>query len=97
MGKYDGMERRNLHLQGMSLLVEIGINYARTIGVHKALSYFADNDIPPHVVKRVLRHEEPRRLTKWECCADEAGLRRALGARPLLSARQLSDEGFYNQ
>jgi hypothetical protein len=98
MRRYDGIERRKSHLQSMSLLVEIGINYSRTIGRQKALSYLLENDIPPDVVARVLRHAEPRRLTKWECSIDEIGLRRALGARPLLSSKQLRDENSsFNQ
>jgi hypothetical protein len=95
MTKYDGIERRNSRVQGMSLLVEIGINYSRTIGRQKALSYFLENDIPHDVVTRVLKHAERRRLTRWECSLDEIGLRRALGARPLLSAQQLSDDNFF--
>jgi hypothetical protein len=98
MTKYDGIERRNLCLQGMSLLVEIGVNYSRTISRQKALSYFFENSIPHDVVIRVLRDAEPRRLTRWECSIDEVALRRALGARPLLNVKQVSDENSsYNQ
>ena len=82
---FNGVDRRNLTVQDLALLVDIGVNYYRTLSTAKAYAFLEENEVPCHIIARVLNISGPRRLTHWECTIDEVGIRRALGARPLLS------------
>jgi hypothetical protein len=79
-------ERRRSQLQSMSLLVDLGVTYARTRGEPAARSFFENNDIPEEIVERALSSPDHRRRTHWERCPFEAAVRQVLSARPLLSA-----------
>lgn len=82
---YSGhVERRNLKQSGCELMVEVGVNLSRTRGDSDAKLFMSRNAVPEAVIARVLCRAKPRRRTCWECVMDEPGLRRALGARPLL-------------
>ena len=88
MRKYDGTERRTNGAQNCDLFVEVAVNYCRTIGRSEALSYLLERGVPANVAARVTSPEGVRRLTLWEQHFDEAALRQALGARPLLPSEK---------
>ena len=59
-------DRRQCDNSGLSLLVDLGVTYDRTLSRQVALAYFRASDIPPAVVERVLQGAGSRRLTDWE-------------------------------
>lgn len=59
-------DRRQCDNSGLSLLVDLGVTYDRTLSRQVALAYFRASDIPPAVVERVLQGVGMRRLTDWE-------------------------------
>ncbi|RSZ56268.1 hypothetical protein HF313_22140 [Massilia atriviolacea] len=59
-------ERRQCDNSALSLLVDLGVTYDRTLSRQVALAYFRASDIPPAVVERVLQGAATRRLTDWE-------------------------------
>jgi hypothetical protein len=59
-------DRRQCDNSGLSLLVDLGVTYDRTLSRQVALAYFHASDIPPAVVERVLQGTATRRLTDWE-------------------------------
>lgn len=59
-------DRRHCDNSGLSLLVDLGVTYDRTLSRQVALAYFRASDIPPDVVERVLQGAANRRLTDWE-------------------------------
>lgn len=79
------VDRRTSPLQHQALTVEIGVNYLRTIGISQSVSYLTLQGVLPDVIVRVTGPCHTRRKTHWESSVDEAALRRALGARPLLA------------
>lgn len=84
MQLFNGCERRRDQCHQLSFYVEIGVNYFRTVSYDKATAFMFHNGVAPEVIARVTSLNSPRRKTKWEMHVDEAGLREALGARPLL-------------
>jgi hypothetical protein len=84
MQKPAPLERRISSPKSCELDVEIGVNYCRTIGVTRALAFLAENGVPIDVALRVTSPGAERRVTLWERHVNEAALRKALGARPLL-------------
>jgi hypothetical protein len=78
-------ERRASPLQSMSLLIDLGVTYARTLGEPAARALFAEHAIPPDIVERALAGPTQRRLTQWERCPFEVAVRQVLSARPLLN------------
>lgn len=84
MNAYQGAERRATGVGDTALLIDIAINYRRTIGSQCALDYLAAKGVPGQLAARIFCAPDKRRLTTWERMPNEAGLRRALCARPLL-------------
>ena len=80
----NGKDRRGSAPSQQDLLVDVGVNYLRTVGIAKAAPFLAAHGIPHEVIARVTSAQGPRRPTHWESCIDEEATRRALGARPLL-------------
>ncbi len=85
MALHRGSDRRVSDHAQWDLIVEIGVNYFRTVGAAHAITFMVMNGISMEVVIRVTSAHHPRRKTKWELHVDEAALRQALGARPLLA------------
>ncbi|HEY0062340.1 MAG TPA: hypothetical protein VGC21_09485 [Telluria sp.] len=84
MTKTEQKERRGSSLQSMALIVDIGVNQARTISIARATAYLQEQAISPAIIERVMSEAvSDRRRTIWERCAYEGALRAALGARPL--------------
>lgn len=81
---YSGVDRRCSQMLHWAFLVEIGVNYHRTVSTLRAISFMSGQGISPDVIARVTSSLGRRRLTRWEMQIDEAALRQALGARPLL-------------
>ncbi|ATQ76488.1 hypothetical protein CR152_19640 [Massilia violaceinigra] len=50
----------------MSLLVDLGVTYDRTLSRQVALAYFRASEVPVAVAERVLLGAATRRLTDWE-------------------------------
>ena len=84
MHSFSGIDRRSTGGLGVAFFVEIGVNYNRTVSSAVAQQFLSANGVSPHVIARVTHPDGPRRLTRWELHVDEPGLRKALGARPLL-------------
>lgn len=84
MNLYEGADRRGVGAGDTALKIDIAINYRRTIGTQCALDYLAAHGMPGHLTARIFCAPGKRRRTAWETVANEAGLRHALGARPLL-------------
>ena len=59
-------DRRQCDNSGLSLLVDLGVTYDRTLSRQVALAYFRESEIPPAIVQRVLQGAATRRLTDWE-------------------------------
>lgn len=85
MNSYTGPERRRSEECHLALHFDVAVNYYRTVGVAKAMSFVLANGMP-HMAERVTGSPHTRRLTCWELHVDEQALRVALGARPLLPA-----------
>lgn len=90
-------DRRVSERRHWDLLVEVGVNYFRTVGTSQAIIFMQMNGISEEVVARVTSAEYLRRKTKWELQVDEAALRHALGARPLLVEHQLPRQRLSQQ
>ena len=66
MGNSEPQERRRHENRAMSILVDLGVTYRRTLGENVAWSFFSANDIPAGVVERVMASDCERRPTDWE-------------------------------
>ena len=53
----------------MSILIDLGVTYKRTLGIDPARNFFDKHDIPHGLISRVLAADSQRRLTEWEECA----------------------------
>lgn len=93
---HSGSDRRVSHHAHWDLIVEIGVNYFRTVSAAHAITFMEMNSISTEVIIRVTSAPHARRKTKWELHVDEATLRRALGARPLLAGHQGAKVGLHN-
>lgn len=60
-------ERRRHENQYVSILVDLGVTYRRTLGDSVAWSFFRANEIGAEVASRVMSSDCERRLTDWEC------------------------------
>ena len=90
MHTYHGVERRQRALEGWSFFVEIGVNYFRTVSEDKAVDFMRSSGVASDIIARVTAPHGLRRRTRWEMHVDEAALRQALGARPLLEKNSKS-------
>lgn len=95
MEQFNGCDRRISESRESEFFVEIGVNYFRTVGTSAALAYLEAHSISPEVACRVTSRQQPRRRTRWECHLNEAALRYALGARPLLPEHGTTESGQY--
>ncbi|WP_157778619.1 hypothetical protein [Massilia violaceinigra] len=59
-------DRRQCDNSGLSLLVDLGVTYDRTLSRQVALAYFRASEVPVAVAERVLLGAATRRLTDWE-------------------------------
>lgn len=59
-------ERRRADNLYLSILVDVGVTYQRTLGPQSAAHFLRNQDIPPTVSERVLGQDTPRRMTDWE-------------------------------
>ena len=84
MEPISGIDRRVSNRHHWGLFVDVGVNYFRTVGTAQAVAFMQMNGISEEVITRVTSAYSVRRKTKWEFHFDEAALRHALGARPLL-------------
>lgn len=84
MRKFENNERRNKVVQDCEMIIEIAVNYYRTIGATHALAFLAEHGISSDVAVRVTSLHGARRKTLWERHPNETALRSALGARPLV-------------
>jgi len=84
MGPISVSDRRVSERRHWDLLVEVGVNFFRTVGTPQAIKFMQMNGISEEVIARVTSAEYKRRKTRWELHIDEVALRHALGARPLL-------------
>jgi hypothetical protein len=66
MASTEQQERRRQENQCLSILVDLGVTYRRTLGDRVASAYFSANAIPPGVAERIMAPACPRRLTDWE-------------------------------
>jgi hypothetical protein len=66
MDQYDQPERRSAENRCLSILVDLGVTYRRTLGERVAWAFFSATQIAPHVANRVMAHDRERRLTDWE-------------------------------
>ena len=62
----------------LSILVDLAVTYKRTLGQESARLFFAEHEVPPPVVTRILASESPRRLTEWEECAKRVDANREI-------------------
>jgi hypothetical protein len=69
MANSEQQERRRHENRGLSILVDLGVTYRRTLGESVAWAYFRANDIAPVVAQRVMSSDCERRMTDWECQA----------------------------
>ena len=60
-------ERRRCENRGMSILVDLGVTYRRTLGDGVAWSFFSASDIPTTIAERIMSSACERRPTDWEC------------------------------
>lgn len=63
------VERRYKENMYLSILVDLGVTYRRTLGEAAAREFFDDHAVPPNLVLRVLAKKAKRRLTEWEAVA----------------------------
>lgn len=91
MNSYTGPDRRCSEESHLALRFDVAVNYYRTVGVAKAMSFVHANGMPQMLAERVTGSPRTRRLTCWESHVDEQALRIALGARPLLPAHAESE------
>jgi hypothetical protein len=76
MANCEQQERRRHENQCLSILVNLGVTYRRTLGDSVAWSFFSANDIPHVIAVRVMSVDHERRKTDWECqTAEMAKLR----------------------
>lgn len=66
MASTEQQERRRQENRCLSVLVDLGVTYRRTLGDRVAWAFFTTNDIANAVVHRVMDHDRQRRLTDWE-------------------------------
>ena len=83
MASNEQQERRRQENQCLSILVDLGVTYRRTLGDRVALAYFSSNAIDTAVMQRVMAPGRQRRLTDWERQAARVA---ALRERQLASA-----------
>lgn len=69
MANSEQQERRRHENRCLSILVDIGVTYRRTLGDSVAWAFFRANDIAPEVANRVMSSDCERRMTDWECQA----------------------------
>lgn len=62
-------DRRCKENMYLSILVDLGVTYRRTLGEEAAREFFDDHDIPANLIVRVLAKKAKRRLTEWEAVA----------------------------
>lgn len=62
-------DRRCKENMYLSILVDLGVTYRRTLGEAAAREFFDDHDIPSNLALRVLAKKTKRRLTEWEVVA----------------------------
>lgn len=60
------LDRRSPENLYLSILVDLGVTYKRTLGRESARAFFNEHEIPHPVVMRVMADEPPRRRTMWE-------------------------------
>jgi hypothetical protein len=75
---FDRRSPENLYL---SILVDLGVTYKRTLGDLPARNFFGQHDIPHELIARILSTDPPRRLTEWEKSAMRMSLTRNLDAQ----------------
>lgn len=66
MSKPDQQERRRHENRCMSILVDLGVTYRRTLGDSVAWAFFSASAVTPKVATRIMSAERQRRLTDWE-------------------------------
>lgn len=66
MASTEQQERRQQENRCLSVLVDLGVTYHRTLGERVAWAFFTTNDIANTVAHRVMGHDGPRRPTDWE-------------------------------
>jgi hypothetical protein len=59
-------DRRSPENLYLSILVDVGVTYKRTLGRDAAHAFFNAQDIPHPVFMRVMADQSPRRQTLWE-------------------------------
>ena len=72
---FDRRAQENFYL---SILIDLGVTYKRTLGEDPARNFFQQHDIPHELITRILETETPRRLTEWEASAMRVELTRKL-------------------
>lgn len=77
MANSEQQERRRHENRCLSILVDLGVTYRRTLGGSVAWSFFSANDIAPEIAQRVMSSDQERRLTDWECQAAQMAKLRA--------------------
>ena len=76
MGK--AANRRCKENMYLSILVDLGVTYRRTLGEAAAREFFDDHGIPANVAQRVLATRSKRRLTEWESVARDQSIAREI-------------------
>lgn len=66
MANSEQQERRRHENRCLSILVNLGVTYRRTLGDSVAWSFFRATEIAPDVAARVMASDSERRLTDWE-------------------------------
>jgi hypothetical protein len=66
MANSEQQERRRHENRCLSILVNLGVTYRRTLGDSVAWSFFRANDIDQAVAARVMSSDHERRMTDWE-------------------------------
>lgn len=66
MSKPDQQERRRHENRGMSILVDLGVTYRRTLGDSVAWAFFSTSAVTSNIAARIMSVERQRRLTDWE-------------------------------
>ena len=66
MSTSDQQERRRHENRCMSILVDLGVTYRRTLGDSVAWAFFSASAVTPKVATRIMSAERQRRLTDWE-------------------------------
>jgi hypothetical protein len=66
MANSEQQERRRHENRCLSILVDLGVTYRRTLGAAVAWSFFSANDIAPDIAQRVMASDRERRMTDWE-------------------------------